>query len=296
VVGDLPALKAASESGVRIVSLIQQGPCSIIARQAQPIHELRGHRIGYAPGSNAHYTLLKVLRENGVHPEDVKLVPLEVIEMADALASGRIDAFSAWEPTPTLTLLDHPTFEVLARADARGYLYFARPFFLRQPRVVRALVASEIRALRWLRLNDRNLYIACGWARERAVRFGGTELPLTVYDYHRLARRDILRVPTAPRLVPGLLEPPPTAFIPGEVPQQFRVSRELGMIAADAEWQRVRWSFAADVVPEILSDAARHRLDDLRLGPSLPMQGVSSVPSPSGAVPTPTNNDASDSR
>ncbi len=85
--------------------------------------------------------------------------------------------------------------------------------------------------------------------------------------------------------MPDLLEPPPTAFIPGEVPQQFRVSRELGMIAADADWQRVRWSFAADVVPEILSEAARHHLDDLRLGPSLPMQGVSSVLSPS--VPTP---------
>jgi NitT/TauT family transport system substrate-binding protein len=247
--GDLPALKAASESDIRIVSLIQQGPCSIVAREALPLEKLRGRRVGYAPGSNAHYTLLRALRDHGVRPTDVRLVPMDVTEMAEALASKRIEAFSAWEPAPTLALADHPNFEVLERKDARGYIYFTRDFFDRQPAVVRAIIAAEIRALSWLRRNDKNVYVASRWARERAVAFAGAELPLTAYDFHRLARRDILRVPTAPRFPADLLSPA------GELYRQFRLSQEFGLIAADARWDRLRQSFAVDVVPELQRSA-----------------------------------------
>lgn len=235
--GDLPALKAATEGDVRIVGLVQQGPCSLIARKVIPLPKLRGRRIGYAPGSNAHYTLLRVLREHGLRPTNVRLVPLEVIEMAGALAAGRIDAFSAWEPAATLALLDHPDFEVLARTEARGFLYFSRAFYERHPAVVRAIVAAEARALRWLGTNDKNLYIASGWARERAVAFGGAELPLTAYDFLRLAHRDILRIPTAPRLEAALLAPS------GALEQQFRLAREFALLPAAADWGRVRASF-----------------------------------------------------
>jgi hypothetical protein len=273
MVGDLPALKAAAESEVRIVSLIQQGPCSIVARDARSVEDLRGRRIGYAPGSNAHYVLLHVLREHDILPREVQLVRMDVLDMAPALAERQIDAFAAWEPTPTQAILDHPGFEVLVRADARGYLYFTRRFFERQPAVVRAVIASEIRALRWLRLNDKNVYIASRWAREQAVAFGGGELPISVYDIDRLARRDILRVPEAPRLLPQLLSPGPTAFLPGELPDQFRVSRAFGLIDARADWNRVRNSFAIDVVPQILTSPSHYRLDELRLGPRLGQMG-----------------------
>jgi ABC-type nitrate/sulfonate/bicarbonate transport system substrate-binding protein len=237
--GDLPALKAATQFDVRIVGLVQQGPCSLIARAMIPLPGLRGRRIGYARGSNAHYTLLRVLRDHGLHPEDVRLVPLEVMEMADALAAGRIDAFSAWEPAATLALLDHPDFEVLARTEARGFLYFSRAFYERRPAVVRALVAAEVRALHWLGTNDKNLYIASGWAREHAVAFGRADLPLTAYDFLRLAHRDILRIPTAPRLEPELLAPS------GALAKQFRLARVFGLLAADADWERVRQSFVS---------------------------------------------------
>jgi hypothetical protein len=243
--GDLPALKAATEFDVRIVSLIQQGPCSIIAREAIPLSRLRGRRIGYAPGSNANYTLLRVLREQGLRPTDVRLVPLEVIEMAGALAAGRIDAFSAWEPAATLALLDHPDFEVLERTDSRGFLYFRRSFYERYPAVVRAMVAAEVRALRWLGTNDKNVYIASGWAREHAKTFGGADLPLTAYDVLRLAHRDILRIPTAPRLEPELLAPS------GELEQQFQLARAFDLIPAHADWERVRRSFVPDIVPRV---------------------------------------------
>lgn len=243
--GDLPALKAATELDVRIVSLIQQGPCSIVARDVREVSGLLGRRVGYAPGSNAHFTLLRSLREHGLRPDNVRLIPLDLTEMADALATRRIDAFSAWEPTPTLARLQHPEFEVLEQRDARGYIYFARTFFERQPAAVRAIVAAEIRALAWLRRNEKNVYVASGWAHARAVAFGGAELPLSVYDFHRLARRDVLCIPAAPRLLPELLAPG------GELEQQFLLAREFGLIDAGADWARVRRSFAVEVVPEL---------------------------------------------
>jgi NitT/TauT family transport system substrate-binding protein len=256
--GDLPALKAATEFDVRIVGLIQQGPCAIVAREPMTPSQLRGRRIGYASGSNAHYTLLRVLRAHGLRPADVRLVPMEMVEMASALAAGRIDAFSAWEPTPTLAMLEHPEFEILDRTEARGFLYFTRAFFERRPEVVRALVAAEIRALRWLRTNDKNVYIASRWARDHAVTFGRAELSLTVYDFLRLAKRDILRVPGAPRVPPELLAPA------GALREQFRLAREFGLIG-DVGWERVRSSFATEVVPTILDTTSDADLDRLRL-------------------------------
>jgi NitT/TauT family transport system substrate-binding protein len=194
-----------------------------------------------------------------LRPEDVRLIPLDVIDMPRALAERRIDAFSAWEPTPAQAVLDYPDFEILARMDARGYVYFTRDFYERHPRAVRAVVASEIRALRWLRSSEKNLYIACRWAYDRAAAFGGEEPPTTVYDFHRLARRDILRVPEAPRLRPELLAPS------GALHRQFRLSRALGLIDAAADWQRVEQSFVLDLVPQLLAAPREHHLDDLRL-------------------------------
>jgi sulfonate transport system substrate-binding protein len=263
IVGDLPALKSAAEADVRIVSLIQQGPCTIVARTKVPLEQLRGRKIGYAPGSNAHYTLVRALGKHRLRPVDVQLVPMEVTNMAEALAARQIDAFSAWEPTPTQALVNHPSFEILHRMEARGYIYFTRRFFERHPAVVRAVVASEIRALRWLRKNDRNLYIASRWAWDKAAAFQGAELPSTAYDFLRLAKRDLLREPTAPRLLPELLAPPPTAFIPGEVSEQFRLSQQFDLIPASASWDRVRQSFTDGLVPQILGAAARFQLDEL---------------------------------
>jgi NitT/TauT family transport system substrate-binding protein len=261
MIGDLPALSLAVERDLRIVSLVQQGPCAVIAREKMPLSGLKGKTVGIAPGSNASFTLYDLLQESGLSPKDVRTAPMDVFDMAPALESGRIDAFSAWEPTPTLALLDHPQFETVGRKDARGFLVFTRAFAERHPEAVKALLASEVRALRWLRLNDKNLYIASGWAHDRALAFEGTDLPLTVYDFLRLARRDLLRLQTAPRITPGLLAPA------GELYWQFFRSQDWGLLPAGADWLRIRQSFDEDLVPDVLDAASANHLNALRLLP-----------------------------
>jgi len=126
--GDMPTLSAAANFGVHVVALAQQGFCSIVAREEMLMKELRAKRIAYAFGSNAHYALLQSLASAGLREEDVRLIPLDVTEMPSALAEGAIDAFSAWEPTPTIALAKQDSYRRcchghdpgLYRRDRRG--------------------------------------------------------------------------------------------------------------------------------------------------------------------------------
>ena len=126
--GDMPALTAAAESRVLITTVVQQGFTSIVFRKNMTIEGLKGKRIGYAFGSNAHYALLQALDSGGIRENDVHLMPYEVNEMPAALDRGEIDAFSAWEPTPAEAKLQFSDQTAIHRSFTSGYLYFSRSF------------------------------------------------------------------------------------------------------------------------------------------------------------------------
>ncbi|MFK5953868.1 MAG: ABC transporter substrate-binding protein [Desulfobacterium sp.] len=98
--GDMPTLTAAANFDIVIPVMIQRGFVSIVANRHMLIDQLKRKKIGYAFGSNAHYALLKTLASAGLNENDVKLIPMEVAQMPEALDAGEITAFSAWEPTP----------------------------------------------------------------------------------------------------------------------------------------------------------------------------------------------------
>lgn len=88
---------------------------------------------------------------------DVDLVPFDVNEMPAALDEGIIDAFSAWEPTPTIAQTQYHGVVIVQRSVTTGYLYFSSSFADQYPAVVNQLVASELRVLNWLKDHDQNL-------------------------------------------------------------------------------------------------------------------------------------------
>lgn len=116
----MPALSAAATMDIIIPVLMQQGFISILARQPMLIRKLRGKRIGYAFGSNAHYALLSILSSAGITEDDVQLVSMDTHEMADALSQGTIDAFSAWEPTPAIARARYPDFVTIHQKLTTG--------------------------------------------------------------------------------------------------------------------------------------------------------------------------------
>ena len=120
--GDMPAIRVVAEGDVTVTSIIQEGPVSIISKDIREVRSLRGKKIAYALGSNAHFYLLNTLNKNGIMIDDVELVKLDIVYMADALQKGTIDAFSAWEPTASMALTKYPEFIVTHSGKSYGFV------------------------------------------------------------------------------------------------------------------------------------------------------------------------------
>lgn len=251
--GDMPALTAAAGTDVVIASLIQQGFCSVVAHKPMLMRELRGKRIGYAFGSNAHFALLQALRSAELGETDVELVAMDVSEMPDAMDHGSIDAFAAWEPTPFLAEHRHENQISIHRSICSGYLYFSGRLMGRHPEAVRHIVAAELRALKWMK-NRHNLHEASEWAL-RAGRSLTSDLELTSEDYSLLARKDLLGLGAIPFLPEQALE------AGGRLLREFDFLVGLGKISDDVPWETVRGRFASTLLQEILVKRNQYAYD-----------------------------------
>ncbi|HEU4323440.1 MAG TPA: aliphatic sulfonate ABC transporter substrate-binding protein [Roseiflexaceae bacterium] len=79
VIGDSEALAAREEIGT--------------------IADLKGKKIAAPFGSTTHYSLLQVLKLNGIGPNDVQLIDLNPSDLLAAWNRGDIDAAYIWQPT-----------------------------------------------------------------------------------------------------------------------------------------------------------------------------------------------------
>ncbi len=62
------------------------------------VEDLRGKKIGVTKGTTGHYFLGLFLGQYNVSFDDVDIEDLPASELAEALASGQVDAISSWEP------------------------------------------------------------------------------------------------------------------------------------------------------------------------------------------------------
>ncbi len=216
---------------------------------------LRGKRIGYPHGGNAHYTLLEALADANLGEKDVHLVPLDVSEMPDALANGEIAAFCAWEPIPTATLARPGAFAVIHRSLSTSYMYFTRQFAEKRPEAVRQVVASQLRSMGWMREQRQNLLEACKWAMQAGSNFSGKTSILSVEQYARLTQEDILDLRSAPMIPEYYLKQD------GPLYREFRFLISLGKIPSSSNWDSVRSSFDNKVIEEVLMNAEKYELD-----------------------------------
>ncbi len=232
--GDMPALTAAATQRVHVTSMIQRGFCSIVASRSQLLADLAGQRVGYAFGSNAHFSLLKALRDAALDRNSVRMVSLDVTEMAAALAAGRIDAFSAWEPTSSQALLMVTGAKRIRRSTCSGYLYFARGLSTRHSLARQHIVAAQLRAMQWLREEPENLSRAAKWARLAARAFSGQPVQLRLAKWAELARQDILGPAGGAELIAADLK------VGGLLFTDVGFLKQLGKIAATVSWASIR--------------------------------------------------------
>jgi sulfonate transport system substrate-binding protein len=114
-VGDVPPITgAAKQFGFKIVG-VQRGADqtkaaeNIIVPNGSPIQslaDLRGKKIAIPQGSSAHGLALLALKSVGLTPKDVELVYLSPAAGASAFNTGKVDAWSIWNPPSAIAVKD----------------------------------------------------------------------------------------------------------------------------------------------------------------------------------------------
>ena len=69
-----------------------------------PIDPLKGKRIAVPQGSSAHGLALNALKSVGLTPKDAKLVFLDPAAAATAFNTGKVDAWSIWNPQSAIAV------------------------------------------------------------------------------------------------------------------------------------------------------------------------------------------------
>lgn len=258
--GDMPAIRVVAGGDTTVISIIQEGPVSIVSRDIREVKDLKGKKIAYALGSNAHFYLLNTLNKNGIGLRDVDLVKLDIVHMADALHERKIDAFSVWEPTVSMAIKKYPEFIVTHSGKSYGFIYVRDELLNLNPEAVHHILASEIRALRWLRESDENLKLASGWVIESASALAARalkELPtVTVQMISDLAKKDLpgILMKEYPRIPADLLTEQ------GALKKEFELLQTLGLVSEKATWKETRRCFDLKIMEEVISNPKKYRL------------------------------------
>jgi NitT/TauT family transport system substrate-binding protein len=137
------AIMTYSDNDVKVLGRKDQG----IANPS----DLKGRTIGVTKGSTGHSFLSIFLTNNGLSISDVEIVDMEATELARALAEGKVNAVSTWEPhiLEAKELLGGGaiTFEGKDIFREDWHLVTNRDFIKRYPqaieRFLRAIVRSE---------------------------------------------------------------------------------------------------------------------------------------------------------
>ncbi len=105
--GDAPFLIAASRSHkVQLVTRFGGGSKMhrMVSRTGiTDIQQLEGARVGIQMGSSTYGAMLAWAQQNGLDPKKITFVPLNPLDIPQAMLTGQIDAMAGSEPWPTNT-------------------------------------------------------------------------------------------------------------------------------------------------------------------------------------------------
>jgi len=257
--GDMPAISLCAETGSLITSLINQDYSSIISSNLNMISELKGKKVAYAPGSNAHRMLLTQLAANGLSQDDVQMMAMDVDQMSNALKRGQIDAFAAWEPIISMAMQENPKIISIAKGLTTGYLYFSHTFALKNGPAIRHIVASQIRSMNWIRRNKANLNLASYWNITEQQKMTNNKLLLSVDHLTRLSMDGLIGTYSIGKL------PEKDLLQQGRLNRQLKFLQRIGKIPSQLDWDKIQQCFDSSVIKEIIQNKAFYHLDQFEL-------------------------------
>jgi ABC-type nitrate/sulfonate/bicarbonate transport system substrate-binding protein len=253
--GDMPAISAAAAMDILVPVILQRGFTSIVATRSMLTSQLQGKRIAFPFGSIAHYVILDALASEGFSESQADLIPMDALDMADALSRKKIDAFAVWEPATAIALKEHPSFVTIYQQMTTGYMYFLKGFYEKHPEAARHIVAAVGRAFQWMMGNRQNLFLAGKWAKEAGERLGAQKIPFTSKEIADLAQKDVFGLTSVPVISGDDLAHN------GPLHRELRFLKTLGRIPPSVTWDRIRSSFDRQMVPKILADSIKYDLN-----------------------------------
>jgi hypothetical protein len=253
LLGDMPTLLAAASGRVVIVGLVKQTSTAIVAKGDLQVGSLAGKRIGVVEVSSAHHTLLQGLASANLTERQVKLVPLGIDAMPDALERGDIDAFAAWEPATTVAVGKNSANHIVFRGLTTDYFVLEKEFATRHPQAALQLVAGYLRAIEWMRRSQLNIEKAAQWVMADGESFSGRPTPVLAAQIAAITRRDILDVPSAPVILNHSSAAP-------TLRNEFQFLNTLGKLPQGASWDNVAHALAYEGLTQVMRDAKTYQL------------------------------------
>lgn len=255
LIGDMPTIAAIAKGDALVAGIVKRATSAIVSREEGLMTALRGRRIAYVEGSSAHSTLLEALASAGLGESDVELVPMSVDTMPAALLAGDISAFAAWEPAPAIALAQHLQHRIVFRGRSTDYLVLSRRFEAAHPEAARLLVASLVRAVRWLQRSRANIESAAFWAMADGARLTGHPAPVSARQAVRITREALLDVPAVPII-------PASAHGMAGLGGKLMLLQRLGKVPRSIGSEQIDAAFAYDGLQQVLADPAKYRLNN----------------------------------
>ncbi len=163
LVGSSPASNGVSQGlpydVIAIYDVIGNAEALAARAPITSIADLKGKKIAAPFGSTTHYSLLQILKLNGIKSEDVTLLDLNPSDLLAAWTRGDIDAAYVWQPT-LQKLYDSGGKKLIGSDEvaAKGFPTFdlavaTRDFSSTYPELVAAYVQTLSRAVEYYRAN-----------------------------------------------------------------------------------------------------------------------------------------------
>ena len=258
---DMPSIEAVSTGEMLIVGTVKRSYASVVARNGTMLEHLRRKKIGNLFGTTSHYALLQALDSVRLTEQEVAITQMELTQMPDALAQGKIDAFAAWEPIPTAALKKYPgQFNVIHRQVSLSYFLLSRQMVTDKPAVADAFSAALIRAIRWMKKGN-NLFTASRWALDGMQEFTGKSATVSVADIAGITRSDLLDVPAVP-LISASEKDAASAL-----GREFDFLQAIGKLPAQASRGHFLPAIRPDFLPRLLARHAYYQLNTFDYAP-----------------------------
>ncbi|MER2603673.1 MAG: ABC transporter substrate-binding protein [Candidatus Competibacter phosphatis] len=262
--GDIPALTLLAQRIFGIFALTRSGHNALIGKRLLTPAALKGQRIGYPPGTTAHFALYQALRVAHLTFADIVPVEMQPGDMEAALRAGTVDAVAVWPPFSTAIIQQVPNTVATVNTNTFSIFAIELDFARRHPEQVNALLAAVVRSSQWARQSDGNVMTGLASVRESQIRFVGKSILSADRKWERpiqLLRAESFGTPSFPMLPLDLNDEG------GLAQQQVEFLKESGLIPASTEWKTISQRLFVERLPDILREGKKWQVDQFDYAP-----------------------------